>query len=398
MFRYGMRNKLTQDRYEKRLDLFLKYIGCSGSDFESRAQDFYQKARADPEWAESSIITYLDYQKKRADTGEISVSSLSNYYKPIKLFCEMNRINLSWKLITRGLPRGRGYANDRAPTIQEIQKILEYPDRRIKPIVLVAISSGIRDGAWDYLRWRDVIPLDNEGNALPKDFLPSNIAAAKLIVYRGEPEQYTTFITPEAYKAVWEYIEFRKRAGEVITDMSPLLRDRWDSTGRRGYHNVNQPRLLRASAVKRIIEKALVFQGIRQKLPEGRRRHEFQATHGFRKFFKSTAESVMKTITVERLMGHSQGRGIGLNANYDRRTELDLFKEYLQAVPALTVGSYALQEKEGFAQLKEKVERLERIVEQDRKVFRLLIEMNDDGIKEFREFVKKGLPEVSEEP
>ncbi len=97
-------------------------------------------------------------------------------------------------------------------------------------------------------------------------------------------------------------------------------------------------------------------------------------------------------------MGHSQGRGIGLNANYDRRTELDLFKEYLQAVPALTVGSYALQEKEGFAQLKEKVERLERIVEQDRKVFRLLIEMNDDGIKEFREFVKKGLPEVSEEP
>ncbi len=33
------------------------------------------------------------------------------------------------KKITRGLPKVRRYADDRDPTIEEIQKIIEYPDR-----------------------------------------------------------------------------------------------------------------------------------------------------------------------------------------------------------------------------------------------------------------------------
>lgn len=33
-------------------------------------------------------------------------------------------------------------ANDRAPEIEEIQKLIEYPDRRIKPIFWIMISSG----------------------------------------------------------------------------------------------------------------------------------------------------------------------------------------------------------------------------------------------------------------
>jgi len=60
--------------------------------------------------------------------------------------------NINWKMITRGLPKGRQAANDRAPTIDEIQRLIEYPDRRIKPIVYTMASSGIRLGAWDYLQ------------------------------------------------------------------------------------------------------------------------------------------------------------------------------------------------------------------------------------------------------
>jgi hypothetical protein len=47
--------------------------------------------------------------------------------------------------------KGERYADDRASTIELIRKIVEYPDRRIKPIVYVMIFSGIRAGAWDYL-------------------------------------------------------------------------------------------------------------------------------------------------------------------------------------------------------------------------------------------------------
>jgi hypothetical protein len=63
------------------------------------------------------------------------------------MFCEVTDIIIPWKKITRGLPRGKRYADDRSPTIDEISKIIEYPDGRIKPIVYTMASSGIRVGA-----------------------------------------------------------------------------------------------------------------------------------------------------------------------------------------------------------------------------------------------------------
>jgi len=44
----------------------------------------------------------------------------------------MNDVELSWKKIARGLPKARKHAIDRAPTVQEIQKLVGYPDRRFK--------------------------------------------------------------------------------------------------------------------------------------------------------------------------------------------------------------------------------------------------------------------------
>ena len=62
------------------------------------------------------------------------------------MFCEVTDITVQWKKIARGLPRGKRYADDRAPTLDEICKIIEYPDRRIKPLVYTMASSGVRVG------------------------------------------------------------------------------------------------------------------------------------------------------------------------------------------------------------------------------------------------------------
>jgi hypothetical protein len=59
----------------------------------------------------------------------------------------------------RGLPRSRNYANDRAPTINEIKKITGYPDKTNQANRLSDGFTGIRLGAWDYLKWRHLVPI-----------------------------------------------------------------------------------------------------------------------------------------------------------------------------------------------------------------------------------------------
>jgi hypothetical protein len=40
------------------------------------------------------------------------------------MFCEISDLSIPWKKIGRGLPRGKRYADDRTPTIEEIKTIL----------------------------------------------------------------------------------------------------------------------------------------------------------------------------------------------------------------------------------------------------------------------------------
>jgi integrase len=159
----------------------------------------------------------------------------------------MSSIDLPWKKISRGLTRPRKYADDRSPTLEEIVKIIEYPDRRIKAIVFTMCSSGIRVGAWDYLKWRHITPIQKNGE----------IVAGRMIVYAGEDEEYFTFITLEAYHELQKWKEYRKQSGELLTDNSWIMRNIWNT--KKGYTRglVSSPIKLRSEGVKRLVEDAL---------------------------------------------------------------------------------------------------------------------------------------------
>lgn len=73
------------------------------------------------------------------------------------------------------MPKVKQFADDRSPAIEEIRKLLEFPDPRIKPLVYLMSSSGIRLDALDYLRWKRVVPIYDEDNH-------SKIITTKLIV------------------------------------------------------------------------------------------------------------------------------------------------------------------------------------------------------------------------
>jgi integrase len=142
---YAMKAPMTMDRYKTRLAKFLDFIEVEVEDgsrsLEDKARTFAKKSKTDFNWAFAN-----QFQKGRVDKKEITGATVRNYVKSIKLFCEISDIPIPWKKITRGLPKGKKYADDRIPTIEEIRKVVEYPDRRIKAIVYTMASSGIRSG------------------------------------------------------------------------------------------------------------------------------------------------------------------------------------------------------------------------------------------------------------
>ncbi|MDG6998548.1 MAG: hypothetical protein JRN15_05475 [Nitrososphaerota archaeon] len=160
----AIRNPVTKKKYEGRLKMFFDFLKIEG-DLAKQARAFRLQADNDPKWATYQINEWIRHHKQRAEAGAISEKTIPGYYKPIRLFCEQNDIILNWKKIARRLPSSKGAANDRAPTREEIKAILNYPDRRIKPIVLMMVSGGFRLGAWDYMRWGDIEPI-KEKNAI----------------------------------------------------------------------------------------------------------------------------------------------------------------------------------------------------------------------------------------
>jgi len=162
----------------------------------------------------------------------------------------MNDVLLPWKRITRGLPKARRYADDRAPTLEEIQKIVEYPDKRIKAVVSTMVSSGIRVGAWNYLKWKHISPIEKNGK----------IIAAKIVVYQDDPEKYCSFMTPEAFLELEKWISYRKECGEDFTKESWIMRNLCDRNegSRHKPGTITNPKKLQSLGVKRIIERGLM--------------------------------------------------------------------------------------------------------------------------------------------
>jgi integrase len=318
VFFEAIRSRYTKEQYERRLITFLERLGMD-------VDYFVAKAKQDPSWGQKAVLDYMLKEKERFLGKEIEASSARSKMKPIKLLLEMNDVTgVNWGKVSKMMPPARRYALDRSPTVQELRQIVANSDLRFQAIILTMASSGIRVGAWDYLDWGHVEPLKMEGR----------VVAAKLTVYVGEPEEYVTFVTPEAYSKLLEYMRFREAHGEKVTPGSPLARDRWQTTrGGHGWNFVGRaevPLRLQSLGVKRLFEDMMWRLGYRK---QKKRRHEF-SIHSVRKFFKTRAETAMRPINVETLVGHSTG----ISDSYYRPTDKELLEDYLNAVPLLTVS------------------------------------------------------------
>jgi hypothetical protein len=113
----------------------------------------------------------------------------------------------------------------------------------------------MRVGAWDYLRWSHIRPIEKNGEVI----------AAKIIVYGGEDDEYFSFISPTAWEELSIWMKYRESSGESITEDSWVMRNLWDTRVAQGRGLVTVPKKLTSLGVKRLMERAIWAQGLRKK-------------------------------------------------------------------------------------------------------------------------------------
>src|SRR5215207_7243314 len=362
LYLYAMKSPATKEKYLMRLGKFLDFLGLQGT-LEDKARFFAERGKYDSVWAFNSILEFLQAEKERFNRKEITAGTIRNYVKSIKLFCHMADVSISWEKITRGLPRGRRYADDRAPTLEEIRKLCEYPDRRIKPLVYTMVSSGIRVGAWDYLHWGNIRPIEQDGK----------IVAARMLVYADEDGSYIGYITPSAYRELAEWMKYREESGEIISDDSWVMRDLWDTQVKISKGLITIPKQLTSIGVKRLMERAIWAQGLRKKLEAGKKRHPSPTNHFLRKYFKTRCELAgMKPINTEndRLQDYLKG----IDALNIQKDETKLQEQVKDLKEKSIDNDYVVK-----ARLQEKDEQIQTLMKKQEKFEQLIQSLIDAG-------------------
>ena len=82
---------------------------------------------------ENKIIEYIIYLKKEG----MSYQGISNYIVPVKSFYAINDVTLNVKKIAKFMPENRKVKTDRSYEHEEISKLLQIADERMRVVILV---------------------------------------------------------------------------------------------------------------------------------------------------------------------------------------------------------------------------------------------------------------------
>jgi integrase len=302
---------------------------------------------------EGQVIDYLLSLKSK----NLSQETISYNLSTIMHFYTMNDIILNRKKIVKFIntnqkKRGKntGY------TSEQIHKVLGICDERLKAMILIYASTGIRLAALPTLRIRDLTEVSLDDN--------NNQKLYRITIYEGYKEEYITFCTPECYRIIDAYLSYRARSGEVITQNSPLIREQFDL---QDSFKARHPKAIDIKTITTIIRKKLVESGIREiehigigNMGGSKMRKDVPLMHGFRKFFNTALMNAdVHHSFKELLMGHL----IRLDDVYyhkdSKKSRQKLLAEYCKALDTLTITEENRLKLEN-QQIKERNKTLER--------------------------------------
>lgn len=158
----------------------------------------------------------------------------------------MNDVPLNKKKINMFKDEFSRRFSDRAYTYEEIKKLLDISDLRMKSIILLMASSGIRIGSILLLKLRNLEKIDS---------------IYKITVYEGTNEEYFTFCTPECAYFIESYLQYMTQKGEKLNDDSYFIRNQFDITDLEQVRNRSKGIAL--STIKVILHNILVKSGVK---------------------------------------------------------------------------------------------------------------------------------------
>lgn len=138
---------------------------------------------------ENMITNYLTDLKKR----DLSSRFVGQNFSALQHFYFMNDVKIYKEKIDKFLGEQKKKNTNCAYTHQEIKTLLDAYDLRLKVVVLVLASTGMRIGAIAPLQVKHLEKKDDYG-------------AYKFIVYENTKDEYTCFCFPECASYLYSYL------------------------------------------------------------------------------------------------------------------------------------------------------------------------------------------------
>lgn len=349
LFESAIKSEETRKYYKWTLDQFLKFTKLKDHDALLTIKD-----------SEMQIMLedYLFQLRARMSPNSIPVRFAS-----LELFFSMNDRVLNWKKIRKMYPAKIKKSGTKAYSNKQISKMLESTsEHRNRFLIHFLASTGARIGAVTGLKIKHLkeMPLDCTG----------------VLIYPGEPEEYWSFLTPEATNSMRDYFDNRRNDGEYLNENSPVFRTQYGV-------GIAKVKACTKRAAAEIIERALNRAQI-DRVKTGNR-FDIMKDHGFRKRF----DTIMKNnkngnlSLKEKLMSHST-KTIPLDTVYHDADVMVLFDEFKLHIAELTINNVEKERLEKEKALSENAE-----LQEDKQMMKdFKQELDDVKAKQERHSVK----------
>lgn len=251
----------------------------------------------DAKKCEVNLITYIQHLNK------INASNAKKkaYYSVLKHFYSINDIDdINWWKVRKNIKRSDKKRVQRMYNRDELYRIVSAVPLRLKVIVLLMATAGLRAGAIPDLRLKHL-------KLAGEQFL--------VLVYEGTTSQYPTFCSVKCANLIREYLEERKKKGEKLSEESYLIGG-----------DVAPEMPANMDTVRNNLTYWLKKLGIRE---TGNRfeRQEVMIFHGLRKWFDTQLNnSKIDKRFKELMMGHAEDE---LDKSYWDVTNPETIKEIL---------------------------------------------------------------------